>query len=358
MNVHQILSPWLHTYRERVHEIVDKNPYFDYTVVYCQKIESNRSWKFDYGEYNKIFLNSSKVVLGKKTIYLGAGIIRHLLEKKPEVVVTAGFNVPMLIGFLYAKLFGKKHIAYTDAWPGSEINRKQYHRLLRKIVYPLSDAFIGVSDKSFSLFKQYTKKAKANKYFFSYLCADNESFYSGSEKKYDLLYCGQFIERKLPFFMFEVVKAVRKKIPNIKVLLIGDGILYKDTIASFEKENIDYCSPGFVQPKMLPEYFSKCKVFLFPTKVDAWGLVANEACAASMPVITTPYAGVKNELVIDNFNGYILKPDIQNWANQIIRLLSDDDLYREFSKNARASSLKYNYQDAADGFIAAVRSVL
>ncbi len=346
-------------YREKIHEIVGKTAHIDYTVIYCRSIEKNRSWKFDLGKYKKIFLNSTQLTIGAKTIYIGFGILNYLFKEKPDIVITGGFNLPMILAFLYAKIFRKKHIAYTDAWPGSEVNLKFHHKLLRKLVYPRSDAFIGVSDKSFTLFQQYTPKAKDSKRcYHSYLCANNDQFYSDANKKFDLLYCGQFIDGKLPFFMHDVVMEIKKTLPDINILLIGNGILYKQTIQAFEDSHIKYLSPGFVQPDQLPEYFSKCKILLFPTKRDAWGLVANEACAASMPVITTPYAGVKGELVIDNVNGFILEPDVTTWSKKIIELLTNDDKYSVFSMKARKSSLKYNYQAAADGIVKAIRSVL
>ena len=346
-------------YREKIHEIVSRENDLDYTVLYCQLIEKNRSWKLEHGNYKKIFLNSKKITIGIKTYYIGLGITKYLLKERPDVVITGGLNLPMILAFLYTKVFRKKHIAYTDAWPGSEENLKLHHKLLRKLVYPNSQAFIGVSDKSFTLFQQYTSKAlDSNKCYYSYLCADNDAFYSDDKKKYDLLYCGQFIEGKLPFFMCDVVKEVKKTLPNINILLIGNGVLHDQTIKVIIDSKIEYHSPGFVQPSQLPHYFSKCKILLFPTKRDAWGLVANEACASGVPVITTPYAGVKGELVIDGINGYILEPNVKEWSEKIIELLTNDEKYNSFSKKARSSSLKYNYHDAADGIVNAIRSVL
>jgi glycosyltransferase involved in cell wall biosynthesis len=64
----------------------------------------------------------------------------------------------------------------------------------------------------------------------------------------------------------------------------------------------------------LPEVFSKARIFLFPTKFDCWGLVANEACAAGLPVFISPHAGAAGELVKSGINGYVLELDVNVWG--------------------------------------------
>ena len=57
---------------------------------------------------------------------------------------------------------------------------------------------------------------------------------------------------------------------------------------------------GFAAQRELPDLYRSAKVFLFPTLADVWGVVANEACAAGLPVIVSPHAGVAGELVRDD----------------------------------------------------------
>ncbi len=54
---------------------------------------------------------------------------------------------------------------------------------------------------------------------------------------------------------------------------------------------------GFVTPAELPAYYGLADVFVFPSLVDVWGLVVNEALACGLPVLASRYAGATQELV-------------------------------------------------------------
>ena len=97
------------------------------------------------------------------------------------------------------------------------------------------------------------------------------------KKKFDIMYSGQFINRKQPFFFVEVAKKLSSHYPNLSILILGSGELEDNLLSEMNKLNINYTFPGFVQQDELPKYFSESKIFLFPTLNDPWGIVANEA---------------------------------------------------------------------------------
>src|SRR5690606_1507525 len=121
------------------------------------------------------------------------------------------------------------------------------------------------------------------------------------KKKYDLLFCGQFVYRKNPEFFTNLSIQLAKKLPDIKILLIGNGPIKDYCISELQINKIDFFDAGFVQPSEIIKYYNSSKLLIFPTKKDAWGLVANEALASGMPVLVSSVAGVSNELVIDGY---------------------------------------------------------
>ncbi len=112
---------------------------------------------------------------------------------------------------------------------------------------------------------------------------------------------------------------------------------------------------GYVSQRDLPGLYASSRVLLFPSANDSWGVVVNEACAAGLPVITTPYVGVAGELVRDNENGYICELNIPAWMDRLQRLLTDEALRQSFSGKSVELVDQYNYKVAAEGVIAAVR---
>jgi glycosyltransferase involved in cell wall biosynthesis len=278
--------------------------------------------------------------------------------QNPDIVVTTSFNPTMLIGWIYTRFYKKKHIVMSDGWLKSEEKLSKIHFIIRKIVYRYADAFIGASKHTLSMFEQYG--VSKEKIFHSCLCIDNKFFrqFVNNKKKYDVMFSGQFIERKLPFFFIEVVKKLKRLKRNLNVLLIGSGPLLDIVIIKLKQSKINYVYPGFVQQKELPKYYASSKILLFPTESDPWGVVANEACAAGVPVITCMNAGVANDLIIDGFNGYVLPLDVDLWVYKILKLLGDISLYKKMSRSAIEKVRDYNSAVAAEGFIKACEKSL
>jgi len=340
-------------YREEIHILLNEKLKNNYSVFYCAKDEPNRMWKLADSDYNKTFLKKSILKFKNRLIYLNIDIIRELKNYNPDVIITAGFNPTMLLSFLWAKFRNKKHIAFTDGTVDSEKSLGKMHRWVRKFVFRYTDAFIGASKKSLELYTSYD--ISNEKLFLSPLCINNEVYKQakGIQKKYDIIYSARFIDLKMPFFFIDVLKLISDSIP-CKVILIGSGELKEKMIKRLEELNIDYSYPGYIQQEQLPLIFGSAKILLFPTKSDTWGIVANEACAAGIPVITCENAGVANELIINGYNGYVLPLDEKIWAEHVIKVLSDVSMYKKLSDNAVISVRNLNYENAVAGILSAV----
>ena len=339
-------------YREKLHELIAEQYQNNYTVIYCAESEADREWKFKLGNYKKIFLAK----FNKTTIHNNTRIWGELKKINPDVVITDGFYPTMLYAFSWCMIKRKKHLIFTDGTLVSENHLSIIHTLVRKIVFSNTKSFIGVSDGSRDLYKSYN--IEEDRFFRSYLCVDNSQFKKipFAEKEYDLMFSGRFIGLKLPFFFIEIAKQVKKDLGYCRVLILGSGVLKEEMFQKLEEYGIEYDYPGFVETKNLPEYYSKAKIFLFPTQNDTWGVVANEAMAAGLPVITCENAGVAHDLVINDQTGYILPINKDIWSEKIVSILKDQSLYERLSANAWQHVQKYNFHNAANGVTQAIRS--
>lgn len=344
-------------YREETHGILNENLKNNYHVYYCALVEPNRLWKINNGNYNKTFLKKSILQFKKKPIYLNIDIIKELMNFNPDVIITAGFSPTMLLAFLWSKFRHKKHIAFTDGTVDTEKFLGKIHRWVRKFIFRYTDAFIGASKKSLEIYVNYN--ISNEKLFLSPLCINNDLYKKARkiQKKYDIIFSGQFIDLKMPFFFIDVIKLVDESTP-CKVILIGSGELKEKMLNKLEELNIEYSYPGFIQQEQLPFIYGSAKILLFPTKHDAWGIVANEACAAGLPVITCDNAGAANELIIHDYNGYVLPLDERIWAQHVVKILTNITLYERLSKNAIISVKEFNHKNAVAGILGAVNFVL
>ncbi|WP_276504582.1 glycosyltransferase family 4 protein [Terrimonas pollutisoli] len=341
-------------YREKLHELIAEKFQHNYTVIYCAEKEADRTWKFNLGNYKKIFLSK----YNKTTVHSNHRIWRVLNRINPEVVILDGFYPTMLYAFAWCMVNKKKPLVFTDGTLNSENRLSIIHKLIRKIVFSKTNAFIGVSDGAQALYKSYD--IEHNRFFRSYLCVDNSQFKKVplTEKKYELMFSARFIDLKLPFFFVEIAKQVKEKLGYCRVLLIGSGELKEDILKKLDEYGIDYDYPGFVETRNLPEYYSKAKILLFPTLNDTWGVVANEAMAAGLPVITCENAGVAHDLVIQEETGFVLPVEKEVWAEKVVNILKDQALYEKLSANAHKHVQKYNFQNAAKGVIDAIQSAV
>ena len=326
----------------------------NFLVIFAAKTEPNRSWNTGNLEFKHLFLNENitKKSDGFNYVHNNFDVIKHLKAFNPDVVITTGFNPTHLYAWMYAKLFSKKHIPMTDGTIESEKHLSWIHKLVRRVVYKTSHAFLGASKGSKVLYKSYGVLEKS--IFQSHLCVDNERFSNNeryNERTFDLMFSGQFTERKLPFLFAEIAKKVSEQIPGLKVLVLGNGPLKDEFLGKFKNNKINVEYAGFVDQSELPDHYASTRLLLFTTRLDPWGVVANEALASGTPVLVTPYAGVAGDLVKDGVNGYVLSADSDVWAERVVELLQNSELWEKLSQNAVGSIKGFTFSNAAKGIL-------
>ena len=334
-------------YREQMHEILAKQDEIEYSVIYCALLEPNRSWKLELGKYNRYFLSEK----AKSFRHNNINVWKLLNKLKPQVLIITAFKPTMLYGYLWCILRGAKLVVYNDGTLESERGYSKIQKIIRKIVFRKAEAFLAPGQGTVDLYNSYQIPDKT--IFKSCLCVDNSRFSATKmeSRKYHLMFSGQIIERKMPLFFVEVAAKLKKTIPNLKVLVIGDGNMRAAMINALDAQNIDYDFKGFLDQASLPMQYATAKLFLFPTLNDPWGIVVNEACASGTPVLTCPAAGAAHDLVLDHQNGFVLPLDADAWANHALLLLQNEVLWEAFSEKAISTVKDFNHQQSADGII-------
>jgi glycosyltransferase involved in cell wall biosynthesis len=343
-------------YRVPVFNLIAQDRRFSLTVIFCAERYPESTW--DYGEIEcpHVFLRECFYRKPGEIIHNNPDVLCHLRRINPDVVITSGFNPTMLYAYGYAQLYRKKHIPLSDGTLISESHLSLVHRIIRRVVFTGSCAFIGASDMTRVLYESYG--VTRHRYFKSPLCVDNARFADvrSQLKRYDVIFSARFIELKNPLFVIELAAALRDPLQReISLLFVGKGPLedaMRKRLQELQYKNFMF--QGYVSQRELPDLYASSRVLLFPSANDAWGVVVNEACAAGLPVITTPYAGVAGELVRDSENGYICELNISAWTDRLQRLLTDEALCQSFSRKSVELVKKYNYEVAAEGVIEAV----
>lgn len=348
-------------FRIPIYERIAQAPGVELHAVFCSEREPNREWELPPLRFNHVFLKERFVARGTNYIHNNPDVLTALSRIAPDVIVTTGFNPTFLYAFGYSVIRNVPHVPMTDGTNISEAALSRWHRAVRRIVYARSRAFIAASLGGLRLYADYGIPRESS--FLSCLCIDNDAYAANTggadevpQKLYDLMFCGRIVADKNPLFALQVADGLATRLGRrTSILFVGSGEQEAELNAMADKLalRVDVTVNGHAQQHELPALYASARVFLFPTARDVWGVVANEACAAGLPVIITPEAGVAGELVLDGENGFVCGLDLSQWIDRAELLLANDALYQRFSARSLNLVSGYSFDHAADGIIQA-----
>lgn len=329
----------------------------DLAVIYCAQPHIDATLGAVAHGFATHFLTGRYRAMERRFMHVDPGVWALLNRLRPDVVITTGYIPTYLFAFAWAVMHGVPHVAMTDGTAQSERLLSWLHRFVRRIVFSRSASFVGACGGSRDLFRQYG--VPGYRIHLSQLCTDNDRFSRpGSAAPSDFIFCGRFMSHKRPLFAMDVAKEVAMLLGRrTSIDFVGSGVMESDMrdYAAKISDFVDTRFHGYVTQAELPSRYADARIFLFPSEWDPWGVVANEACAAGLPVIVSPHAGVAGELVLDGSNGYVRELNVAQWAEAAVSLLTDGALYSRFSKSSRERVAEYTFDHAARGLASAIR---
>jgi glycosyltransferase involved in cell wall biosynthesis len=175
---------------------------------------------------------------------------------------------------------------------------------------------------------------------------------SHEEKKFDIIFFGRLIKEKNLDVLIKAIFQLRKKIPNVKVAIIGEGPERKklENLAKKLKlrKNIKFL--GFFENQ--EDVFSimkSSKIFVLPSTREGFGIVALEANACGLPVITPEHEmNASSELIKNGRNGFKGKLSEKFLVEKIIFLLENEHLRKKMSEEAKKFSQDYSWEKISE----------
>jgi glycosyltransferase involved in cell wall biosynthesis len=133
-------------------------------------------------------------------------------------------------------------------------------------------------------------------------------------------------------YLIEAARIVKREMPNVVYLIVGDGSLRKELEEYAHKVNLykDFRFLGFRRDVI--ELTHIYDVAVLPSTSEALGYALIEAMACGKPVIGTRVGGIP-EVIDDGETGYIAEPrDPESLAQLIIELISDREKAERMGK--------------------------
>ena len=349
-------------YRVSVFNIIASLPGVTLRVLYASRSEPDRQWELPALEHDHVFLTGHILKIKGKFIHFSSGVSRELKRFEPDVVLTTGFNPTHLMAWWWSVIHRRRHVVMTDGTDISESSLSLLHRMVRRLVFSTTQAFVVAAEGGVRLLRSYgAEKSRIHR---SPLCANTAVDWNSiicDQRDIDILFSGRMVPEKKPDFALRVAQGVAKRIgQRLKMEVMGNGPLLSDLEArvALIAPDVDVTFAGHVSQSEIPAIFKRSKLFVFPTGGDVWGVVANEACMAGVPVLVSPHAGVAGELIRDGVNGRVLPLDINDWIDAAAQILAEPDLWAKMSAEAKCAVVPYSFKNAAYGIVDAARQAV
>ncbi len=230
-------------------------------------------------------------------------------------------------------------------------NRRRHYkifRLVEKFVYKSYDGVICISEETKNKLVEWVRPVRTEKYVTIENGIQLHRFISASAyarkelgvpiSENDVLLCmvASFTEQKNHDMAIEVMRLLDDR---YKLLLVGEGVRLEYIKQIVEKDNL--CDRVFFMGYRndIPEIIKSSDVFILTSRWEGFGLVAVEAMASSIPIVSTDVKGVSE--VIGNAGIKVPLDDIEAFAEGIIEITKADN-YMLYSQKAVEQAKKYD----------------
>ena len=161
----------------------------------------------------------------------------------------------------------------------------------------------------------------------------------GLEGSRVILHAGRLDRLKGGLHLLRAAARVRDRVPNLKLLLPGQGNLDAGELAAAARDlNLEdaLVLPGWIEGGRLRAAYGAAHVVASPSLCfESFNLVNLEGMAAGKPVVTSFFGGPA-EVVQHEVTGYLVNPlHVEDLAEKLVRLLSDEALAERMGRAGR-----------------------
>lgn len=179
------------------------------------------------------------------------------------------------------------------------------------------------------------------------------------EKKYDGVFLGRVNYSKGAIDLVEVWKIVVQKYPLAKLMIIGnkEKIVFEEMKKLIDKYHLssNIIFKGFLSREEVFKHLIQCKIFVFPSYEEGWGISIAEAMACGLPVVSYDLDAYK-----DIFFQGMEKCEIgdrKSLADTVIDFLSNRDKYEYYSKKASELGKKLSWATTVEKELSLINTI-
>lgn len=295
----------------------DKN--YDLFVWYLEEKEKNRKWALDYHEikYKYECLKGFHTYVQKMDmgVHFNPGLFLKLLKLNPDIIVTSGYDaLGYWTALLYSRLFNKKYVVWWGSTlQSSRIKNKNVNKI-RRYFFSKVDSFLTYGSDATDCLLHYGVDSK--NISTGYNTVDIKYFYKSRKNQIQeyknntiqFLFIGQLIKRKGINEIINALEEIRDE--NWHLTIVGSGPEERALKEKIRKSSIEkkVTFKGYQQKNEVLKLLNESDCLIFPSLIEVWGLVVNEAIATNTFVLASIYAGASRDTIISKVNGLKFDP--------------------------------------------------
>lgn len=175
-----------------------------------------------------------------------------------------------------------------------------------------------------------------------------------SVRPHEILAVGRLVPVKRFDLLIRAAAEARRRVPDLTLTIVGDG---------YERERIEAQIQRLgawewirltrhVSNEALLEHYQRARVVASASVREGWGLTLTEAAACGTPAVATRVVG-HIDTVADGTSG-LLVADEHEFAAALVRICTDDILWRALVEGAIAHASRFSWDRTAMGVFAAL----
>ncbi len=244
-----------------------------------------------------------------------------------------------------------KHYYKVDL--AKKTNPNTFNRLFSYLKAIAFTQALGFAYRSADFYVVYTAAGKAiygsygvheDKIFVIYNSPDTDAIFATKAKiskeivqhnPYQILHVGRLVAWKRVDLLLEAVAKLRFDLPELRLVVVGDGPEKENLVVQSEKLGITDVvrfEGAIYDAEILGRAFSSASLYVL---AGMGGLSINEAMAYGLPVICSVCDGTEKDLVRDGYNGYIFEDgQLDSLTHAIYQVMSNPDNRQRMADNS------------------------
>lgn len=186
---------------------------------------------------------------------------------------------------------------------------------------------------------------------------DQTRYTPGKKSPHPLFLCAsRLVKMKRTDLVIRAMSLLVKKYPKVNLAISGTGyqLAYLEKLRNdlglekniaFVNKNVWFFSKNTKDQKV--KLMQEAWALVFPSVKEGWGMTVTECGACGTPTIATNVTGLQDS-VIDGKTGILVSenPSVQELASAMEKIITDNNLRENLSKNAREFAKKLTWENS------------